>query len=791
MEQFASLVPLVVFIPLLGMLLNMFLGKYIGERGVAIIAVLASGLAFGTALTMAAAMAGFGYPSVIINVPLLTQWLVIPSAGIYIPFQLRVDTLSLTMMLVVTGVGTLIHIYATGYMHGDPRYPRFFMYMNLFLAFMLVLVTGNNFLITFIGWEGVGLCSFLLIGFWFDKAHGEGWKNSNAARKAFIVNRIGDYGFLLAIFLTFWTFGTLDYYKPGEAVVVRDQAAVAPAGGAAETNDTVSSSVTSTVSTDKGVFGLADDWLREGRTVHIANTDLPIQTVITLITLLMLVGVTGKSAQIPLFVWLPDAMAGPTPVSALIHAATMVTAGIFLITRSNVLYSAAPFSQLVVTLIGAATALMAGFIAAGQWDIKKVLAYSTISQLGFMVAGVGLGGYSAGMFHLVTHSFFKALLFLGAGSVIHGVEHGHHLAHEKAHDHALAPGQVVEEQAGGQAATGREEAHHEEPEEEVFDAQDMRNMGGLRHKMPITYWTYLIGMLALSGIFPFAGFWSKDEILGRAFTAGSLDGRIEGEIALLLLLAAAGFTGFYMWRQICLVFLSESRTDGAANAVESGPSMTWPLIILAFLSVFGGWLNLPEAFAIPSIGFLPDRLTGWLEHSVVNAQAQPFNVLLALTALAIAIGAILAANSIYREHPLTKKGRDRLQLMPETRAAFNLANAKLYWDEMYARFVGQPFNDIGIFLADTVDQRFWHDFVHNTLIAGSFNALAGFLSKSVDLLIIDRSFLNIGTIVAWTSERLRRIQTGYVRTYAFTLLLGVLMVLLLILFPIVQAMLSR
>jgi NADH-quinone oxidoreductase subunit L len=778
MEQFASLVPLVVIIPLIGAMINLFLGKNIGERGVGVVACLAAGTAFAVALTMTAAMAGFGFPAVVVNPPLLSQWIVIPAAGVYIPWQMRVDTLSLTMMLVVTGIGSLIHIYATGYMHGDSRFPRFFVYLNLFLTFMLILVTGNNYLVTFIGWEGVGLMSFLLIGFWFDKTRGEGWKNSNAARKAFIVNRVGDFGFLLAIFLTFWTFRTLDYYKPGEVVNPEDQA-VAINGGEVKTAEAGTPAVVTVSSTDKGVFGLAEDWLKEGKTVRIANTDLPIQTVITLITLFMLIGVTGKSAQIPLFVWLPDAMAGPTPVSALIHAATMVTAGIFLVTRSNVLYSAAPVSAAVVTLVGSATALMAGFIAMGQWDIKKVLAYSTVSQLGFMVAAVGLGGYAAGMFHLVTHAFFKALLFLGSGSVIHGMEHGHHHAH------------AAHESHGAHEEAHDAHGHEEHAEEEVFDAQDMRNMGGLRHKMPITFWTYLIGTLALSGIFPFAGFWSKDEILGRAFSAGFNDGRWEGYVALVLLIAAAGFTAFYMWRQICLVFLGKPRTEAAEHVPESVPAMTWPLIILAFLSLFGGWLNLPESFSIPAIGFLPDRLTEWLKHSVVNAQVQPFNPLLALTALAIALGAIALAHSIYGQRPLTKKGRDRLEGMAETRPAFQLANAKLYWDENYWKFIGQPFTDLGKFFAVTVDWNFWHNFVHEKLIAGSFNALAGFLSQPVDRAIIDRGFLDIGEIVGWVSGRLRKIQTGYVRTYAFTLLLGVIMVLLLILYPIVKAMLFK
>src|SRR5579859_486439 len=516
MENFASLVPLVIIFPLLGMLINIFFGKNMGERAVGYLATLAAGLAFGVALIMTIAIAGNGFEASVVNMPLIANWITIPGANVFIPWQLRVDTLSLTMMLVVTGVGTLIHIYAIGYMHGDSRFPRFFQYLNLFLMFMLILVTGNNFLVTFVGWEGVGLCSFLLIGFWFDKTRGEGWRNSNAARKAFIVNRVGDFGFLVAIFLTFWTFGTLDYYKPGET----------PYNPSLTANIQNVSFVQNGGIGTHGVFILADQWLQDGnRTVAIGPYTLPLTTVVTLITMFMLLGVTGKSAQIPLFVWLPDAMAGPTPVSALIHAATMVTAGIFLMVRSNVLFHAAPLTSMVVTVVGAGTALTAGYIAFGQWDIKKVLAYSTVSQLGFMVAAVGLGGYTAAMFHLVTHAFFKALLFLGSGSVIHGMEHGEHLAHA-AHG----------EDNYAHAHEGEHAAEHAEP---VFDAQDMRNMGGLRAKMPITFWTYLIGTLALSGIFPLAGFWSKDEIIGRALYAATTEGRLEGWFALLLLIIAA------------------------------------------------------------------------------------------------------------------------------------------------------------------------------------------------------------------------------------------------------------
>jgi NADH-quinone oxidoreductase subunit L len=789
MENFASLVPLVILFPLAGMLFNLFLGKNLGEKGVGFVASTAAGLAFAVAAIMTIAMSSFGFQAVVVNPPILTGWISIPSGGVEIPWQFRVDTLSLTMMLVVTGVGTLIHIYAIGYMHGDPLFPRFFVYLNMFLVFMLILVTGNNFLVTFVGWEGVGLCSFLLIGFWFDKARGVGWRNSNAARKAFIVNRIGDFGFLIAIFLTFWTFGTLDYYTPGEiparaaeseSVVVQTApaesgggAAVAPAEG--QTPAQGEQQPTAPAGPiRKGVFGQTEDWLKEGNhIVHFGTVTLPLETVITLITLFMLLGVTGKSAQIPLFVWLPDAMAGPTPVSALIHAATMVTAGIFLLVRSNVFLNAAPLTAALVTIIGSVTALMAGFIAMGQWDIKRVLAYSTVSQLGFMVAAVGLGGYAAGIFHLTTHAFFKALLFLASGSVIHGVEHGHHLAHGH-QEHAGEP---------------HDEHGHEAHEEAPFDAQDMRNMGGLRSRMPVTFWTYLIGMLALSGIFPLAGFWSKDEILGRAFDVGFNQGKVEGLIALGLLLLAAGFTAFYMWRQMCMVFFGQPRTEAAAAAPESTSLMTVPLIILAGLSVIGGLLNLPEAFSW--LRLRVDVLTGWLEHHVTYASAGQFNPLLAITALVIAIAAIALAQQVYGRAPLTKKGRDQLQKRAETRELFRLANAKLYWDEFYGRFVEQPYNRAADWLANTLDWAFWHDYVHNTLIVGGFNGMAAFLSSPVDRGAIDAGFMNIGRGIEWFSSRLRRIQTGYVRTYAFTVLVGVLFILLIVLWPLIRQALGQ
>ncbi len=790
MEHYPQLVPLIVLIPALGAILNYFWGARLGEKGVAIIAVTASALAFGVAVLLYAYLNGSRYEAAVINPPLLTSWIRLP--GVEIPWQMRVDTLSVTMMLVVTGVGSLIHLYAVGYMHGDERFPRFFAYLNMFLAFMLVLVTGNNLLMMFVGWEGVGLCSFLLIGFWFDRAHGVGWRNSNAAKKAMILNRIGDFGVLMAIFLTFWTFHTVDFYKPGEIAVVHEAEqvetladksgeteAAAPAEGehaaveeaaaaegehgAAETAGIVYTDNTHIATEQLGIFGQAQRFIEEDRQITFGAFTLPIGTVITIITLFMLLGVTGKSAQIPLFVWLPDAMAGPTPVSALIHAATMVTAGVYLMVRCNVFYFASPVASLIVTLIGVSTALVAGYIALGQWDIKRVLAYSTVSQLGFMVAAVGVGAYGAAIFHLVTHAFFKALLFLGSGSVIHGVEHGHHDAQHHGH--------------GG----------HGDEHDEEFDPQDMRNMGGLRHRMPITYWTYVIGTLALSGIIPFAGFWSKDEILAESWLAGLVENKFWGYIALAGLLLAAGFTAFYMWRQVVMVFHGDPRTEAADHAHESTATMTIPLIVLGFFSIFIGFINTPaNVLGLDNI-FGAHRFTDWLGHTVLHAHPADFQLLIALGALAIAVGAIILAGRVYGHNKaVVEHKRDPLEMRPETGQVFAFANARMYWDQTYYRLFENPFNKTSKFLADTVDWAFWHDYFHNTVLWKGFNAIGTLLAQPIDLGIIDGVVNGFGWAARWISGRLRRVQTGYVPTYAITFVVGVVVVIIVLLLPLLN-----
>ncbi len=777
MENFVTAVPLLIFLPLTGLLINLFLGKRLGESGVGMVAVTASGLAFVVSLLLWSALVANHFEPTIVNMPIVDSWIRVPAAGIDIPWQFRVDTLSVTMMLVVTGVGTLIHLYAVGYMHGDPLFPRFFVYLNLFLFFMLILVTGNNFLMMFVGWEGVGLCSFLLIGFWFDKdgkheTEGTvGWANSNAARKAFIANRVGDFGILMGIFLTLWTFGTLDYYKPNEHFQVHFSEEPAPvfaldeeAGG--EHAEAGHGDELATEAESMGVFTQAEIWLHEGdHRVDLGPFDLPFETVVTLITLFFLLGATGKSAQIPLFVWLPDAMAGPTPVSALIHAATMVTAGIYLMVRSNSLFYNADLTSFIVTVIGVSTALVAGFIGLGQWDIKKVLAYSTVSQLGFMVAAVGLGAYAAAMFHLVTHAFFKALLFMGSGSVIHGVEHGHHHAQHHGHgDHG--------------------DDHHED----TFDPQDMRNMGGLAKKMPITYWTYLIGGLALAGVFPFAGFWSKDEILADSFVVGFDEGELKGYLALAVLIIAAAFTAFYIWRQIRLVFHGEPRTEAAEHAPENTWKMTLPLVVLAVGATLLGLINVPEGFPLIDFVFGKHAFTSWLEHSVIHAHAGDFNFLLATFATIVALGMIGLAHSIYSDRAMADvlELDDPLARNTQTASIFGLSAARLYWDESYFRFIIYPFQHASRFLANTLDWRFWHDFVHEKIIFQGFQGASEVLSYPVDRQTIDRGFMGIAQAIRNAGGRLRNTQTGYVRTYAFSLLFGALLVIVVILLPVIR-----
>jgi NADH-quinone oxidoreductase subunit L len=543
-----------------------------------------------------------------------------------------VDPLSLVMMMVVSGVSFVIHIYSHGYMHDDPDYPRYFTYLNLFVFFMLILVSANNFLLMFVGWEGVGLCSYFLIGFWYQKKSA-----SDAGKKAFIVNRIGDYGFLLAIFLIFVTFGTIDFTR---------------------------------------VFAAAPGKFAAG------------SGMMTLITLLLFMGATGKSAQLPLYTWLPDAMEGPTPVSALIHAATMVTAGVYMVARCNVLFLLAPTSLLVVAVIGAATAIFAASIGLAQNDIKRVLAYSTISQLGYMFLACGVGAFSAGIFHLMTHAFFKALLFLGAGSVMH----------------ALA-GEL-----------------------------DMRKMGALKPHMPRTYWTFLIATLAISGIFPFAGFFSKDEILWKALTQGGIGFWIIGAIA-------AFMTATYMFRAVFMTFHGKSRVDphAAHHLHESPGMMTVPLMVLAVLSVVGGFIGFPiiagwNKFYDFLAPVFPQAAAGEGVHHAVG-----FEVAMMVVSMVIAIVGIILAYKMYIQNP-------------------NLP------DRVAQR--SEP-------LYSLVANKYWVDEIYNWVFVGPLIWGSVFLWRKVDELLVDGTVNGVGALARGGSEVFKRLETGNIQSYALSILVGI------------------
>jgi len=601
------------------------------------------------------------------------SWMPVGDLQVDAAFQL--DQLSMVMILVITGVGALIHIFSVGYMREDPGYPRFFSYLNLFVFFMLVLVLGANYPVLFVGWEGVGLCSYLLIGFWFnDKA------NADAGKKAFIVNRIGDFGLLVAMFMLFANIGVLDF------VGVSAKAVELGAGSA----------------------------------------------VVTAICLFMFLGCTGKSAQIPLYIWLPDAMAGPTPVSALIHAATMVTAGVYLIARSAALFSLSPVASLTVAVVGALTAIFAATIGLKQWDIKKVLAYSTISQLGYMFVGVGVGAYVSGMFHLVTHAFFKALLFLGSGSVIHAM----HAAYHSTHSHE--------------------------------DAQDMRNMGGLKRYLPVTCVLMWIATLAISGIPPFSGFFSKDEILGAVFArahgstlASATWLGIPGSTLLYVVygigLAAALLTAIYMTRMMLYTFHGPVRTGTEEEKYlhEVPWVMTGPLVVLAILTIFGGWLNLPELVT----DILPvgpgEVLTRWLDPVVGPATARitagASHIPVATEEMLIGLAVVIAVAGILFAFVRLKPSRvpRKADAIPEHGFEGVVAH-KYYVDEAIDRTVVTP------------------------VYATSRN----FLWRIIDNGLIDGFFVNGSAALArgfgWVGSRL---QTGNVGTYAWVLVVGVLVML--------------
>jgi NADH-quinone oxidoreductase subunit L len=563
------------------------------------------------------------------------------------PFALRLDPLAALMILIVTGIGSLIHIYSTAYMHEerDSAYARYFSYLNLFAAFMLVLVLASNFLVMFVGWEGVGLCSYLLIGFWYEKKAA-----TDAGKKAFIVNRAGDCAFVLGVLLIFVTFGTIDFQD-----VARLAAEYEP----------------------ETVFGT-----------------------LSMITMLLFIGATGKSAQIPLYVWLPDAMEGPTPVSALIHAATMVTAGVYMIGRNAVLFGHAPETLLVVAVVGATTALVAGTIGLVQTDIKRVLAYSTVSQLGYMFLAMGVGAWGAGVFHLYTHAFFKALMFLGAGAVIHAL-HGE---------------------------------------------QDLRRMGGLKQDLPITYWTFLIGALAIAGVPGLAGFFSKDEILFRTFTSGHT-------LLWGVGVATAILTAVYMFRLVFLAFHGEPRgprgLDGHdAHLHDAPPAMALALVVLAAGSLLAGYVGVPHALGGSN------QIERFLEPSFqAEAVAEGEAAVHASTALELGLmGVSIAAalGGIALAFVLFLRRREMADMLAERFAGVHrLLLNKYYVDEFYDAVVVQP--------------------IHVASEDG--------LWKRVDVGWIDGVVNGVGEGVRGSGELLRRLQTGSVRAYAASLMLGAVLVI--------------
>ena len=566
----------------------------------------------------------------------------INTASLKVGFDFQIDQLSSLFLLIITGVGFLIHVYSTSYMHEEASedFAKYFAYLNLFVFSMLLLVMGGNYIIMFIGWEGVGLCSYLLIGFWFKDN-----SNNDAARKAFIMNRMGDFGFLLAVFWMIAKLGTTSYHD------VFDQVS------------------------------------------KLSSFD------ITGITLLLFVGAAGKSAQIPLYTWLPDAMAGPTPVSALIHAATMVTAGIYMIARSNILFTMAPLTQSVIAVIGLATAVLAATIALKQNDIKKVLAYSTVSQLGYMFLGLGVGAYTGAVFHVMTHAFFKALLFLGAGSVIHAM--------------------------GGE--------------------QDMRNMGGLKKYMSITHITFLLGCLTIAGMPPFSGFFSKDEILAAAFAKNP----VYWGVGVL----TAFMTAFYMFRLYGMTFLGKFRGthDQEHHLHESPLAITIPLIILAILSVVGGWIGIPEVFTHGG-----HRLEAFLEP--VFAQS---NTLVA---------------SLNQQHELSHTTEYALMAVSVVGALIALLYA---WNK-FSKYEKSTQEETG--LSKVVSNKWYVDEIYNAIIVKPIQSIAGFFSNVVEKKGID-SFVNgVGKAVNYGSRQIRLLQTGQVSAYMLMMVVAILVLFIIQLF---------
>lgn len=636
--DYSAILAVLLLSPVAGFLFNGFRYKkptYKLSGGVATLAVFVS---FICSVILFSELMGMNPEQRKIHVKFF-EWIAVDKFKVDAGFY--VDQISGIMILIITGVGTLIHLFSTDYMHHDKGVTKYFSYLNLFVFNMLILVLGDSLLTLFVGWEGVGLCSYLLIGFWFSDK-----EKAAAGMKAFITNRVGDAAFLIGMFVLFATFGTIN---------IQDINSLAP---------TVAES----------------SWLGA----------------LTLGTLFLFIGATGKSAQIPLYVWLPDAMAGPTPVSALIHAATMVTAGIYMIVRLNPIFIMAPNTMLIISSVGAVTAFMAASIGITQWDIKKVLAYSTVSQLGYMFLAVGVGAFGAGLFHLMTHAFFKALMFLGSGSVIHAMN----------------------------------------------EEQDIRKMGGLKKYMPITHWTFFFGWLAIIGIPPFAGFFSKDEILWMSFHSPL------GHPALwAIAVVSAAMTAFYMTRLMCLTFWGKSRVPKSVHPHESPALMTIPLVVLAVLSICGGWLGVPEVIG-HSIGHIPNFLMEWLNPVIkpIPNLAEADHVLewgLMGASLCIAIISASIAYHFYVRSPETPA-----KIANTIKPVYDLIYKKYLVDELYQKTIINPLVE--------GSKRLWYH---------------------VDVNFIDKITYIISDIIKGGGGVSRALQTGNVQMYAMYIALGLVLAL--------------
>ena len=682
MMQYLFLIPL---LPALGFLINgvcgLFSEKY--RKREDIIHYVGCGAAIISCAIALGALADymfFNHPANGIFEQDLFTWIPAGDFNVNIGFQL--DQLSAVMLFVVTFVGMLIHIYSTGYMHGDDGYYRFFAYLNLFMFAMLLLILGNSFLLMFVGWEGVGLCSYLLIGFYiYKKSAGD------AGKKAFVVNRIGDFGFILGIFCIYSVFGTLDFTTVFSNVEAHKE----------------------TLLHATPLFGLS---------------------LVTVLTLSLFVGATGKSAQLPLYVWLPDAMEGPTPVSALIHAATMVTAGVYMVARCNHLFELAPLSLAVVATVGAITAIFSASIGLVQNDIKKVLAYSTVSQLGFMFIGCGVGAYAAGIFHLMTHAFFKACLFLGSGSVIH-------------------------------AMSGE---------------QDIRKMGALKGHMPRTYWTFLFATFAIAGIPPFAGFFSKDEILFKAFTT---ENPVLGDFRYVIWFlgaCAALMTSFYMFRLVNLTFKGESRVshEAAHHLHESPINITLPLMVLGVLSLVGGLVGIP---LIPGANrfheFLSPIFGGGAHEAVAGAaeavaegahESMGLEITLMIVSVGIALAGMMLAKKLYITSPELPD-----KLTEKFRKMYTVLLNKYYVDEIYDASVVNPIKSVSRGLWRFDAKRV--DGVVN--FTGYFTLITSHLSYLWDTYVVDGLVNGVANLIKFFSSTGRKLQSGFLNTYAMIMLVGI------------------